>query len=255
MTNRELTEEVIDLSQRGGFDGFSGAGFHNSLYRGKYLGGAVSAEQWAQIIAGTFDDLFIGDYWTIGGVNYRIVAFDYWLRTGNTECTTHHVVLVPDTNLYAAKMNDTNITTGGYTGSKMYTDNLASAKTTIDTAFGSAHILSHMELLVNAAASGSASGWKWFASTVELMSESMVYGHHAWAANTSASGLGYETGINKGQLPLFALEPSRICNRAYWWLRDVVSSANFACVGGDGVAYGADADSSRGVRPVFGIIG
>jgi hypothetical protein len=152
-------------------------------------------------------------------------------------------------------MNDTNITTGGYTGSKMYTDNLASAKTTIDTAFGSAHILSHKELLVNAAASGSASGWSWFASTVELMSESMVYGHHAWAANTSASGLGYETGIDKGQLPLFALEPSRICNRAFWWLRDVVSSAGFARVAVGGAAGSNDASNSLGVRPVFGILG
>ena len=26
------------------------------------------------------DDLFIGDYWTISGVNYRIAAFDYWLH-------------------------------------------------------------------------------------------------------------------------------------------------------------------------------
>ena len=37
------------------------AGFHNSVYRGKYLGSSVTAEQYAQISAGTFDDLFIGD--------------------------------------------------------------------------------------------------------------------------------------------------------------------------------------------------
>ena len=30
----------------------------------------------AAIEAGTFEDLFIGDYWTIGGVTYRIAAFD-----------------------------------------------------------------------------------------------------------------------------------------------------------------------------------
>ena len=239
----------------GKLDVFSNSGYHNSIYRGKYLGDSVTADQWAAISAGTFDDLFIGDYWTINSVNYRIAAFDYWLHTGDTECTTHHVVLVPDTNMYTAKMNDTDITTGGYTGSKMYTNNLASAKTTIDTAFGSAHILSHKEMLVNAVASGHASGWAWFASTVELMSESMVYGHNAWAANTSASGLGYNTGIDKGQLPLFALEPSRICNRAYWWLRDVVSSVLFANVEGSGYANCRGASNSIGVRPVFGICG
>ena len=132
------------------------AGYHNSIYRGKYLSSSVTPAHWSAISSGLFDDLYIGDYWTINNVNYRKAAFDYWLHTGDTECTTHHVVLVPDTKLYNAKMNDTDITTGGYTGSKMYTENLASAKTTIDTAFGSAHILNHRELLSNAVSSGKA---------------------------------------------------------------------------------------------------
>ena len=57
--------------------GNQNAGFHNSIYRGKNLGSSVSAEQWAQIGAGTFDDMFIGDYWVINGVTWRIAAFDY----------------------------------------------------------------------------------------------------------------------------------------------------------------------------------
>lgn len=92
---------------------------------------------------GTFDDMYIGDYWVIGGVTYRIAAFDYYLRAGDTDMTTHHVTLVPDASMYNHVMNDTNITTGGYVGSKMYTEGLEQAKTTINTAFGAAHVLTH----------------------------------------------------------------------------------------------------------------
>ena len=59
--------------------------------------------------------------------------------------------------------------------------------------------------------------------------------------------------IDKSQLPLFALEPSRICNRVSWWLRDVVSAASFALVNSYGNAHGYGASLSVGVRPAFGI--
>lgn len=228
--------------------GNNNAGFHNSIYRGKSLGSSVTSAQYAEISAGTFTDLFIGDYWTISNIVWRIAAFNYWLRCGDTECTTNHVLIVPDSNLDSQKMNDSNTTTGGYYGSKMYTTYLATAKSTINTAFGSAHILSHRELFTNAVASDKASGWAWYDSTVDLMNESMVYGHPAWGAHH-----GYETGIDKGQLPLFALEPSRICNRGNWWLRDVVSSLDFALVNGGGLANSSTASHSHGVRPAFAI--
>lgn len=91
---------------------FSNAGAHNAIYRGKSLGSTVTTAQYAAIKAGTFDDLYIGDYWTIGGVNYRIAAFDYYLNSGDTNCTTHHVVIVPDTCLYNAQMHNTS--SGGW---------------------------------------------------------------------------------------------------------------------------------------------
>ena len=233
------------------------AGFHNSVYRGQYLGNSVTADQYAQISAGTFDDLFIGDYWTINSVNWRIAAFDYWLNNGDTQCTTHHVVIVPDSNLASAKMNNSNITTGGYVGSDFYTGansntGKASAISAVNNAFGSAHILSHRELLTNAVANGASSGWAWYDSTVELMNEAMVYGTKAWS-NAGGAGNGYDVAACKSQLPLFRLEHSRICNRASWWLRDVVSASYFARVANDGGAGYLNASNAFGVRPAFGI--
>lgn len=230
---------------------YDNAGAHNSIYRGKNLGTTVTEEQWEAISSGTFTDLYIGDYWVIGGVNWRIAAFDYYLNCGDTSFTKHHAVIVPDTCLYNAQMNTTNVTTGAYKGSAMYTANLAQAKSTINSAFGSSHVLSHRIYLSNATSNGRASAGEWTDSTVDLMCEHMVYGSGIFSPVSDGSSVPNNYRGEKGQLPLFALEPSRICNRATWWLRDVITAANFAYVNGNGSANYIDASNSNGVRPAF----
>ena len=230
---------------------YDNAGAHNSIYRGKNLGTTVTEEQWEAISSGTFTDLYIGDYWVIGGVNWRIAAFDYYLNCGDTSFTKHHAVIVPDTCLYSAQMNTTNVTTGAYKGSAMYTANLTQAKSTINSAFGSSHVLSHRIYLSNATSNGRASAGEWTDSTVDLMCEHMVYGSGIFSPVSDGSNVPNNYRVEKGQLPLFALEPSRICNRDTWWLRDVITAAAFADVANDGRAYCYVASSSYGVRPAF----
>lgn len=239
---------------------FNNAGAHNAIYRGKSLGSTVTTAQYAAIKAGTFDDLYIGDYWTIGGVNYRIAAFDYYLNSGDTSCTTHHVVIVPDTCLYDAQMHNTssggyeggaaNTTTGGYVGSDMYKSNLEQAKTTIKSAF-SGHVLKHRIYLTNAVANGRASGGAWCDSEVDLMCEQMVYGSGIFSPVSDGSNVPANYRVEKSQLPLFQHEPSRICNRATWWLRDVITASFFAFVHDNGYADYLSASYSIGVRPAF----
>lgn len=229
---------------------FNNAGAHNAIYRGKSLGSSVTTAQYSAISAGTFDDMYIGDYWTIGGVNYRIAAFDYYLNCGDTSCTKHHVVLVPDTCLYNHVMNDTDITTGAYVGSKMYTEGLEQAKTTIKAAF-SGHVLSKRIYLSNATANGKASAGAWCDSEVDLMCEHMVYGNGVFSPVSDGTTVPNNYRVEKSQLPLFQHEPSRICNRANWWLRDVISASDFAHVPGYGNASYTNASTSLGVRPAF----
>lgn len=239
---------------------FNNAGAHNAIYRGKSLGSTVTTAQYAAIKAGTFDDLYIGDYWTISGVNYRIAAFDYYLNSGDTSCTTHHVVIVPDTCLYNAQMHNTssggwesgaaNTTAGGYVGSDMYKSNLEQAKTTIKSAF-SGHVLKHRIYLTNAVANGRASGGAWCDSEVDLMCEQMVYGSGIFSPVSDGSNVPANYRVEKSQLPLFQHEPSRICNRAAWWLRDVITASDFAGVGDRGHAGYSYASNSLGVRPAF----
>lgn len=239
---------------------FNNAGAHNAIYRGKSLGSTVTTAQYAAIKAGTFDDLYIGDYWTIGGVNYRIAAFDYYLNRGDTSCTTHHVVIVPDTCLYNAQMHNTssgswesgaaNTTAGGYVGSDLYKSNLEQAKTTIKSAF-SGHVLKHRIYLTNAVANGRASGGAWCDSEVDLMCEQMVYGSGIFSPVSDGSNVPANYRVEKSQLPLFQHEPSRICNRATWWLRDVITASSFALVDAGGNASYNGASNSLGVRPAF----
>ena len=239
---------------------FNNAGAHNAIYRGKSLGSTVTTAQYAAIKAGTFDDLYIGDYWTIGGVNYRIAAFDYYLNSGDTSCNTHHVVIVPDTCLYNAQMHNTssgsyesgaaNTTAGGYVGSDMYKSNLEQAKTTIKSAF-SGHVLKHRIYLTNTVANGRASGGAWCDSEVDLMCEQMVYGSGIFSPVSDGSNVPANYRVEKSQLPLFQHEPSRICNRATWWLRDVITASAFAGVSRNGFALCGAASTSYGVRPAF----
>lgn len=225
-----------------------GAAAHNCIYRGKNLGTSVTAEQYTAISSGKFTDLYIGDYWVINGVTYRIAAFDYYYNCGDTNFTKHHAVIVPDTSLYKAQMNTSNVTTGGYTGSAMYKSNLAQAKTTIKAAFGSAHVLTKRELLTNAVNGNTPSGWAWFDSDVELMNEVQAYGSVAWGAH---DGNGYNVASGDGQFPLFMFDRTKLHNREDYWLRDVASATYFSYVNDNGYASCNGASNSRGVRPAF----
>lgn len=225
-----------------------------NIWRGKSLGLVVTDEQWANIAAGNFRGMFLGDYWEIGGRIWRIMDFDYWWNCGDTACKTHHLVIMPDSYLYTAKMNDTNITTGGYMGSKMYTENLTNAKSIVNGAFGSDHILNHREVLCNAVTDGHQSGGIWTDSTVEIPNEIMMYGSYIFAAGGIGTFVPYLYTINKSQLAGMKSHPRMINpNRETIWLRDVVSPADFALVGDYGGAGYYGASSARGVRVVFGI--
>ena len=248
VTREEFAAHLADYASR--FP--DNAGAHNSLYRGKLLGNAVTSQQYADIANGTFADMYIGDYWTIGSITYRIAAFDYYINTGDVSCAAHHAVLVPDYPLYNAQMNPENTTAGGYVGSAMYTANLEQAKTTIKTAF-SGHVLNHRMLFTNAVTNGYATGGAWVDSEVDLMCEHMVYGNGVFNPVSTGSVVPYGYRVDKSQLPLFAFDPTKINIRVVYWLRDVITAFFFAIVDTYGSATASNASYSIGVRPAFAI--
>lgn len=229
------------------------AGSHNCIYRGRKLGDSVSEAQYAAIAAGTFNNMYIGDYWTINNVTYRIAAFDYYYNTGDTVCTKHHVVLVPDRSLYTHVMNDTDVVTGAYVGSKMYTEGLNQAKEIINTAFGASHVLSYRQFLYNTVNTGGfTTTGDWYDSTVELMNERNVYGNAVFSNQINGTSVASNYTVDKSQYPLFAYRPDIISNRNGFWLRDVAFSERFCVVVSNGVAgTGPSSTASTGVRPAF----
>lgn len=242
------------------------AGFHNSIFRGKNLGSSLTAAQKTAISAGTFEDMYIGDYWEINSVKYRIAHFDYWLNCGDGSnvCTDHHVVVVPDSALVNkmmnAKVDNVDTTAGAYVNSEMRTTNLADAKTIVNAAFGADNILGHREYMQNAVTDGYESAGAWVNADIELMSEIMVYGSNIFHNVKCGTALPNLYTVNKTQLALFRLDPSYIIcknvaqtDRSSWWLRDVVSAATFAYVNAYGLANSYGASASIGVRPAFGI--
>ena len=244
---------------------FNNAGSHNGIFRGKNLGSSLTAAQKAAIANGSFEDLYIGDYWEINGIKWRIAHFDYWYRSGDTQCTTHHVVVVPDNVLNYKNMNDkvnnADVTTGAYINSKMYTTNIADARTIVKNAFGESNILTHREYFANATnANGFESGGSWYDSQIDLMNEIMVYGSNIF--HNCINGTSWPTNytIDKVQLALFRLDQSYTIalnpqgtDRTYWWLRDVCNTTNFAYVHNNGNANNDEASDSCGVRPAFAI--
>ena len=232
-------------------DSFAPVELRRVIFRGKNLGTALTAVQKAAIKDGSFKGMFLGDYWSIGGRIWRIVDMDYWYNCGDTAFTSHHLVIMPDEVLYNAQMNTTNITTGGYVGSEMYKKNLANAKTIVNAAFQGS-VLTHREHLCNAVTNGKQSGGAWFDSSIELPSEIMMYGHIHFGNASDGNTIPNIYAHGKTQLALFMVCPRFIVNRSYnQWLRDVVSSANFADVNSNGNTNCDYASGSLGVRPVF----
>lgn len=250
---------------------------HNNFYRGKDLtayynnGGFTKA-----VAAGTFDDIFLGDYITkeitvdgtsIGTEKYLMSHMDYELYAGDSMLTTHHVAVVPQDVLNVnTRMCATNDTTGGYVASEMWTTTIPKYVTAIQNAFGSGHILKHREMLSNAISAsapagggagwvGSSSGWAWYDTYVNLMNENMVYGGRVF-------GSAFDTGERTSQLALFRHDPSaRIAgyrnnrtDRKWYWLTAVASASRFARCNGYGDANSLDAalsDAWSGIRPFF----
>lgn len=212
------------------------------------LGTSFTAEQSADIRSGKFEKVRTGGYWTINGRKYWAAHADYRLHCGDTELTTHHMLVIPDKPFYNEVMNDTETTTGGYYGSKMKTSGLAKALTIIKQDFGADHILTYRALLTNAVTNGVSSGWAWYDSQIDLMNEHMVYGSYAWGGGAQS---GYDTGADKSQLALFQARPDLITNRENLWLRDVQSAALFCRVNDFGHADAWAASNSLGVLPPF----
>lgn len=239
------------------------AGYHNSIFRGnditsKFTDGSL----FTAISAGTFNDLYIGDYFiaTCNGVStkWRLAGFDIYYRCGDTQLSRHHAVVIPDNALMRSNMNTDHVTTGSYVGSRMYTEVLPGLSTQISNMVGSSHLIKYRDLFANSTNNNAVSGgyggwtgasnsWDWYDCTIRLCNEVDVYGTRSFSSS------GYDIAMACVQLPLFRLSPDlRIeANRDWWWLSAVAFSDYFCSVSNCGNADDCWASIVGGVRPRF----
>lgn len=248
---------------------------HNNIFRGDdlFAKGYDINDICAMIADGSFSDIYIGDYFKLSGsiknvpcfveqtsddgtkslvestqtvtynTKFRIAGLDTYLNTGDTAFTQHHAVIVPDGIIGSNRMNSTNVTTGGYVGSFMFTSVLPVYNTHFDAKLNN-HLLTHREILGNSVSGNSTNNWAWTDVKIDLMSEPEAYGNNQFGGK-------YDAGVNYRQFPLFGIAPKYICNHNWYWLKAVAWAASFAFVSGNGAAGYSIASAAHGVRPCF----
>ncbi len=117
-------------------------------YRGKNLGNVYTTKQKEAVANGSFDDLFIGDYWVApNGHTWIIVDFDSFLGTYiNTQkdvISRHHIICISRDGFPAAKLH-TASTTDWYK-TNLFTTTLQSKIQEIADFFGATNIISHQK--------------------------------------------------------------------------------------------------------------
>lgn len=245
----------------------STAAAHNSIYRGKDLTAYWTSGNMSKAIqAGTFDDIFPGDYVTksitVNGTTYNVKwivgDLDYHLGMGDTETTSHHVLMFAESAIFNARMNATNSTSGGFKGSEMFTTTLPKVSSAIKSAFGADHVLNHRELLSKSTSTTVASGagagwtggstdWEWTSMDASLFNEVMIYGTRVFSSSF------FDVGEGNSQIAAFRMNHGLIAGKRTWnWTRAVAYATAFAISSGNGESHGDSAsDAGGGVRLYF----
>lgn len=247
---------------------------HNNIYRGTNLLSDGHFDSIADIMsmvrAGNFDDIYVGDYIpatiTVNGITYtdvkfRVAAINLLNARGGLYGTAEpNLCIIPDATIGSARMNQTNVTTGGYVGSNMYKNILPDYYDAIggneDAPFYG-FLQATTEQLSNNVSSSAAvagyAGWTGAASGLTactnqyltLLSEVEVFGHNQWSSSA------FNGATIAVQIPMFRLNPNTITDSGVsdWWLRDVVTSSYFAYV--DVNLRSGYAAAAHAIRPRF----
>ena len=256
LADNTLIEQIQNLSS-------SRLGMKHSFFRGVNLGTAVTDEQWEEIRNGTFRNMFLGDFWEIGGVTWSIMDFNYWLRVGNwgtlSNNVPQHVVISAlqpmQLQIGLQKMNETRTTSGGYANSKIREDIIPNkVLPIIKSAFGEPHLMTHKAYQCNATdASGNQTGGAWFERIVDIPTEMMMYGDRSFSSriikNASVTSDGWR------QLAYFRSQNKWFPRGVFIWLQEVADAYRFAANSDSGVGSFLNADQGGYIIPIFAIKG
>ena len=125
---------------------------HNSIAGFRNKGTKLTDEQKTAIKNHTWEDMYIGDSWTLNGHTYRIAKFMNGILVNNFAILYKGIMMLSNV-LYTAPMNETDTNEGGYANSWMHATGLAQAGEIIAQDFGDL-IMSFREHLYSGNTSG-----------------------------------------------------------------------------------------------------
>ena len=233
---------------------------HNNTPSNNDLG-TFNSDITTQIRTGAFKGIYPGDYMDFTNVAYEYLdennevqedAYTGRMRVMHLDYIpniAHHIVVVPDVNLFTAKMNDTGTTAGGYVGSKMRTVYLRRAEAIFKACFGTDHVLTYREYLINEVTNSKPSGAIECDCCVELMDERMIFGSYQHDSGVHNRRVDPEALIfPHKQLAAFRHNHVLTKSNTTYWLRNVYSSSAFVYVD----IYGY-VNNNYGAFNVFGV--
>lgn len=225
---------TYDLRDSSALEITNNAAFHNSIYRGKNLGQSVSSAQLSAIDAGTFEDMYVGDYWGA----FKIAGFDYFLNStdGTHTVTDHHVVLVVK-YASAIKLYSSNSTTGGFASMRSYTGGVYNAINNVASGsaypVSSSHLLTWYDSYTTASSNGAPSAGGWYESkNGELMTEQQVFGCKILSPMNTGTTSVWNYSLSNIQFPLYRLAPHLIPRDC--WLRDIFDATHMCWIDSSG---------------------
>lgn len=278
---------IFNTMVRGENIGYPKTGYHNSICRGNNLGDHVTEGQWAEIAAGTFGDMYIGDYWQITAsdgtadrtVKWVICAFDYYMNVGSPRITDHHLVMMPRELLSLGGITYINTENAGvtvysqesanqfkwhatmaapnssktydvkYTDSRIRNVVLPVADILVKNAFGQSHCLAVQEYLPTTmdSTTGLATAANW---TSDARICDLCNENMVFGSLVKGNSV-FEVGASSTQLPIFAYSRPFMNIYSSWWLRNVSSPTNPSVVYYRGAPLSLGSANIAGVRPRF----
>lgn len=243
------------------------AASHNAVFRGKDLTNVYTIDEICERISnGTFEDLYIGDYFDITisttytsneSVRCVLAGFDSYMNTGypNNKAFNHHHAVVTTENPLT-KYFVVNRTTGkndGFADTEMWKTIIPIYQTAFNSVLNN-HILTHV-LSLTKLNDNSARTAGYYDVGLCLLSQIQVFGCSIVSSDYR------DIGLETSQLPLFLHNPNAKIREKGYWLRNYSNDFNdFIAVGGIGIgglsiltySYNTGlGSSSYPIRPVF----
>lgn len=231
----------------------------NAIYGNHNLGSVYTDKDKASVNDTLHDGLFIGDYWFIGGIKWRIVDFDYfYLSTCGQDASRigkHHCVIMPDQVLAYIPYDKEGDYNGSYASASIRTELEEKALPLAEAAFGANYILP-LKLRVP-------SGDNYQVTSINgkmfIPSIDSILGNTGGAQNSYILNINSRFALfNTSSQDLLGKDASSGSIQNYWLIEPDTHNSGKALAYSSNdkrVATGQDPKKNLGVRPFFVLVG